>query len=367
MHFAFRRVAALSLLFLSTACSFMGESDRFGAREVTFDQLEGWHQDDHLAALKTFNISCPVLARKPRDAKGSDIEISKATWRSLCADGEKAALSGNSATARQFFEKRFTPFRINNNGKEKGLFTGYYEPMLYGSRHKTKAFKYPVYALPADIKKPYYTHAQIQKGALKNRGLELAWVDDPVMLFFMQIQGSGRIRLNDDSVMHVGYAGQNGYEYQSLGKIMGDENLLPKDKINFFTIRQWLYDNPTKAIELMSRNPSYVFFKAMDREGAVGAVGVVLTPRRSIAIDSKYIPYGLPVFMETTLPASQTAPESEFNRTMVAQDTGGAIRGPVRADIFFGVGETAEYMAGYMKGRGTYNLLVPKEAASQLK
>jgi membrane-bound lytic murein transglycosylase A len=171
----------------------------------------------------------------------------------------------------------------------------------------------------------------------------------------------------DGSVMHVGYAGQNGHEYVSLGKIMGDEGVLPKDKINFFTIRQWLYDNPSHAIEMMTRNPSYVFFKPIDREGAVGAVGVVLTPRRSLAIDSKYIPYGLPLFLETTLPGVHGGSATSFNRLMVAQDTGGAIRGPVRGDIFFGVGEEAEYLAGYMKNRGTYNLLVPKEAADQLR
>lgn len=148
---------------------------------------------------------------------------------------------------------------------------------------------------------------------------------------------------------------------------MGEENILPKDQINFFTIRQWLYDHPAEAIKLMQRNPSYVFFKILDREGAIGSVGAVLTPWRSMAVDNRFIPYGLPIYLETELPAMPGAGvATPFKRVMVAQDTGGAIRGPVRGDIFFGTGSSAEYMAGYMKGRGVYNLLVPKESAHQL-
>ena len=203
-----------------------------------------------------------------------------------------------------FFEQHFTPFRITNNGKEQGLFTGYYEPVLYGSLKKQGRYVYPLYMVPPELAthKPYYTQSEINHGALAHRGLELVWVDDPVMRFFLQIQGSGRVRLEGGKEMLVGYAGQNGHAYVSLGKIMGDEGLMDKDQINFFTLRQWLYDHPDQAMEMMERNPSYVFFKELDLSGVVGAAGAVLMPERSLAVDSKYIPYGLPLFMETELP-----------------------------------------------------------------
>lgn len=361
---------ALALLALLPACSLSGpEPDKFGAREVSFAEMDGWAQDNHLEALASFNASCPVLARKPRaQTSGSGIKIPASVWSSLCDEAKFVEKKADPQAARQFFEFRFVPYRVNNRGKETGLFTGYYEPMLYGSYTRKGPYQYPVYAAPANMKKPYFSHAQINKGALRGKGLELAWVDDPVMLFFMQIQGSGRIRMVDGSVLHVGYAGQNGHEYLSIGKVMGDEGILPKDQINFFTIRQWLYDNPKRAFSVMERNPSFVFFKKSDKKGAVGAVGVELTPRRSVAIDSKHIPYGLPVFISTELPSATSGGAGQpFKATLIAQDTGGAIRSPVRGDIFFGVGMTAEYMAGNMKGRGTYELLVPREVAYQLR
>lgn len=362
MFFASKKTIHLIVLLLLAACG-----DRFGARQVTFGELQGWESDNHVQALETFTKSCPVFARKPRKATdGSDIEISAPIWQSLCHEAEWSKTSPEQA--RFFFENRFTPFRINNRGKEQGLFTGYYEPVLYGSYKRKHDFQYPVYAVPPELKdsKPYYTHAEINAGALRGRRLELLWVDDPVMLFFTQIQGSGRVRMTDGRELYLGYGDGNGHPYVSLGKIMGDENMLPKDQINFFTIRGWLYQNPGVAIALMERNPSYVFFKLRDGP-AVGAAGAELTPQRSIAVDPKYIPYGLPLFMETKIPGPNGLAAQDFHRTVIAQDTGGAIRSPVRADIFFGPGDEAEYLAGYMKGRGVYSLLVPNEIADQLK
>jgi len=359
-----QRLLSLILLLLSTACA---ETDHFGAREMTFEQLDGWQNDNHAEALSTFISSCEIFARKARPrTTGSGIQVSEGVWQSLCDDAKIAEVSAEPP--KVFFENRFVPFRVNNNGKEQGLFTGYYEPILYGSLKKQGDFKYPLHLAPSELasSKPYYTHEEINNGALKNRHLEFVWVDDPVMKFFMQIQGSGRVRLPNHREMYIGYADGNGQPYVSLGKIMGDEGYLPKDQINFFTIRQWLYDHPRQAIKLMERNPSYVFFKERDIP-AVGAAGVSLTPQRSIAVDPKYIPYGLPVYMEAELPALPGKMPTPFERLMIAQDTGGAIRGPVRADIFFGPGDQAEYLAGYMKNRGVYNLLVPKELADQLR
>lgn len=364
------RIGALILLLCAGACSTGSPPpERFASGEVTFADLKDWPADDHAQALDVFLSSCDILAKKSKAATASsNLQIPETVWRSLCDDA-RSQPRGDTNAARLFFERRFVPYRVSNDGKEKGLFTGYYEPVLYGSRRKSGHFIYPLYAPPADIKtrKPHYSHAEIDQGRLAGKGLEVAWVDDPVMLFFLQIQGSGRIRYGDGSEQLMGYAGQNGHPYQSLGKIMGDEGRLPKDQINFFTLRQWLYDHPTEALSMMERNPSYVFFKPLNRAGAVGAVGNVLTPRRSMAVDSRYIPYGLPLYLETELPGPAGAASAPFRRIMVAQDTGGAIRGPVRGDIFFGGGNDAEYLAGFMKGKGIYSLLVPREISYQMR
>lgn len=363
-----RQLFALSLLFAASACALFKPQDHFGSREVTFDALPGWQQDNHQEALAVFLSSCEVFARKARpQSEGSGLKISESVWRSLCDDGARSQLSNEQA--RLFFERRFVPFRVNNNGKEQGLFTGYYEPVLYGSYKKHGDFIYPLYAAPPELKdsKPFLSREEIDGGALKGRHLEIIWVDDPVMIFFMQIQGSGRVRLMNGQQVQLGYADGNGQPYVSLGKIMGDEGLIAKDQVNFFTIRQWLYDHPQQAFAMMQRNPSYIFFKKLDKLGAVGAAGVPLTPKRSLAVDSKHIPYGLPLYLEAQLPPWPGQAPEDFSRLMVAQDTGGAIRGPVRGDVFFGSGDEAEYMAGYMKNRGFYSILVPREAAYQLR
>lgn len=349
---------ALSLgLLLLTACT-TERPDHFEATPITFKDLKGWQNENHAEALASFTNSCAILAAKPRPkTEKSGITISADIWQRLCAD------AAGAKDARVFFETHFQPYRIANWGNEKGLFTGYYEPLLYGSLKKQGDFKYPVYAVPEELKnqKPYFTREEIDNGALAGRGLEIVWVDDPVMLFFMHIQGSGRIRLRDGHEFIVGYADQNGNAYATLGKIMADEGLMPKDNINFFTLRQWLYDHPDQAFEMMQRNPSYVFFKRQDNTEIVGAIGAPLMPKRSLAVDFRHIPYGLPLYLETTLPAMPGVAEHPFERLVIAQDTGGAIRKPVRGDVFFGHGQEAEYLAGYMKQKGRYALLMPKE------
>ncbi|MBI1237045.1 MAG: murein transglycosylase [Alphaproteobacteria bacterium] len=365
---ALRHTASAGLILLLAGCALFKPEDKFGAREASFSDLPGWQEENHAEALGVFLVSCETQAKKPEvRAKTSGIAITQGVWRSLCAEAVSA--QGNPQAARAFFERRFIPFRINNNGREEGLFTGYYEPLLYGSPHRHGDFRYPVYALPPDIREgtPYLSRDEIERGALSGRGLELMWVDDPVMLFFLQIQGSGRVRFMDGREMRVGYAGKNNHPYVALGKIMREEKLLPEDGIHFFSIRQWLYMNREQAFPMMARNPSYVFFRLVEGAGPIGSVGVPLTPYRSLAVDSRYIPYGLPLFLETELAGEPQRPPMPFSRLMVAQDTGGAIRGPVRGDIFFGAGDTAEYYAGYMKSKGRYNLLVPREVAAQLR
>jgi membrane-bound lytic murein transglycosylase A len=358
------RLSWLISLFFLCSCALLKEPDHFGARAVAFADLPDWQNDDQAEALSAFLSSCDVLSKTPKpQSPGSNLQISAALWQSLCADAAQSPYA-----PREFFERRFTPYRVNNNGFEEGLFTGYYEPVLYGAYHRYGDFQYPLYMAPPDLTEggQYYTHAEINNGKLNGKKLEVVWVDDPVMRFFLQIQGSGRVKLTNGKTLQVGFAGKNGQPYVSIGKIMGDEGLLPKDQINFFTIRQWMYQHPDRAFALMERNPSYVFFKVVDRPSAVGAVDAVLTPARSLAVDSTYIPYGLPVYLETELPPEPERDPTPFKHLMVAQDTGGAIKGPVRADIFFGTGDEAEYMAGYMARKGVYTLLVPKEIAGQI-
>lgn len=360
----------LPFLILSACLTLQGcaQPDHFAARPIAYNAISGWQSDNYAAALSAFTASCPNMLAAPQvPATGSGLAVPLPVWQSLC--NEAASISKNDPQAAQaFFERRFSAWRVNNNGKEEGLFTGYYEPVLYGSLRKGGDFQYPVYIAPPELKtsKPYYTREEIEGGALAGRKLELVWVDDPVMLFFLHIQGSGRVKLKNGHEIRIGYADQNGRDYVGLGKIMGDENILPSDQINFFTIRQWLYDNRAQALPMMERNPSYVFFRKIDGPGPIGGSGAPLTPQRSIAVDKRYIPYGLPVFLETDLPPEPQQQPVSFHRLMVAQDTGGAIKGPVRADIFFGAGDEAEYLAGYMKGHGAYDLLVPKEIESQL-
>lgn len=358
------QLLSIVLLLMLGGCAFFTPPDKFGAQPVTFNELSGWETDDHTPALDAFIASCTVLAKSPKaESSGSGLSLSPTQWQSLCVDAAQSRQA-----PRAFFERRFLPYRVNNNGREEGLFTGYYEPVLYGAYRRYGDFQYPLYMAPPELVEGerYLTHADINTGALDKRRLEIVWVDDPVMRFFLQIQGSGRVKLTNGKTLYVGYAAKNGHAYVAVGKIMAEEALLPRDQINFFTIRQWMYNNPDRAFALMERNPSYVFFKVREEKGAVGAVGALLTPARSLAVDSRYIPYGLPVYLETELPPEPQREPVPFKRLMVAQDTGGAIKGPVRGDIFFGTGDEAEYLAGYMARKGVYSLLVPKEIIGQI-
>lgn len=284
---------------------------------------------------------------------------------------------------RQFFESRFTPFRVvNPDGSHSGLITGYYEPLLKGSRFPTPRFRFPVYGMPDDLLTidlgslhpdlkslrlrgrlagnrvvPYFSRAEIEEGEALVKGRELLWVDDPVELFFLQIQGSGRVRLNSGEVVRLGYADQNGHPYRSIGRILVERGELTLDEASMQGIQAWGRRNPDKLSELLNQNPSYVFFRELPKylPGPLGSLGVPLTAGRSLAIDPRAIPQGAPVFLSTTWPNSS----KPLNRLMLAQDTGGAIRGAVRADFFWGFGEEAGNLAGKMKQAGRLWVLLP--------
>lgn len=308
---------------------------------LDFDDLNGWNFDNHEKALETFLITCP-------DLRGPD-------WRSLCA------LAQEKPDAKTFFELFFRPMLIENGSR--ALFTGYYEPELDGSLRPTPRYRYPVYREPraAKVSNPWLTRREIETGDfMRGKGHEIAWVDDPVELFFLQIQGSGRIRLPDGSRIRVGYGGSNGHEYRSIGVELVRRGIFDVHQVSAQVIKNWVKRNPEKGRELLFHNPSYVFFRRIDHipaeSGPLGAMNRPVTPKRTIAVDPAYVPLGAPVWVEKE-------GASSFNRLMVAQDTGSAIKGPQRADIFFGTGDAAGRAAGRLRDPGRMVVLLPIQRA----
>ena len=346
-----------------------------------WSDLPGWERDDLTAAWPAFLQSCRGLASKPQWA----------SWRAVCDEARTLQNAGTSAI-RRFFESRLTPYLATNpDGSTRGLVTGYYEPLLRGSRTPTVKFAQPVLGVPPDLLTidlgdvlpdlknmrlrgrlvgnrvvPYYSRAEIVERKLANVYPDkvLLWVDDPVELFFLQIQGSGRVKLPDGSMVRLGYADQNGHPYKAIGRVLAERGDLPIEQASMQGIQAWARANPSRLAELLNTNPSYVFFREMPRpanatDGPQGALGVPLTPGRSIAVDPRNVPLGAPVYLATTQPLS-TKP---LNRLVMAQDTGGAIRGAVRADFFWGFGADAGAQAGRMKQQGQMWVLLPTEMA----
>jgi peptidoglycan lytic transglycosylase A len=366
--------------------------DRLTLAATDFAQLPGWHEDGEGAALAALRKSCDVFAKQPADTPVGPAGLAgtAADWRAPCATAARLD-PADDAAARRFFEAEFEPFRLANNNDPAGLFTGYYEAELRGSRRHEGLFTTPLLKRPADLVMvelgrfrpawrgeriagrvengqlaPYASRAEIERGALAGRHLDLFWVDDPVDAFFLQIQGSGRIRLPDGSVARVGYDGQNGQPYVPIGRLLVERGALSRDDVSMQTIRAWLAAHPGEAAALMDENPSYVFFRemagAVDGEGPLGAQGVALTAGRSLAVDRAFLPLGVPLWLDLADPAERNG---RLRRLVIAQDTGGAIRGPVRGDLFWGFGPHAAERAGMMKDRGTYYLLLPRNVAAR--
>ncbi len=318
-------------------------SSELSYKILSFGDLSGWSEDDHNAALDVFRNTCG-------DMKDPD-------WRSLCA------ASRDQSDARAFFELFFRPVLIED-GKD-ALFTGYFEPELDGSRYRSSRFRYPVYAYPREAaNKPWLTRRQIlQGGAMAGRGLEIAYVDDPVELFFLQIQGSGRIRLDEGGVLRVGYAGANGHPYRSIGQELVRRGTYESHQVSAEVIKNWVRRNPVLGQELLFHNPSYVFFREVNRvpaeKGPLGAMNRSITTLRTVAVDPKFTPLGAPVWIEKE-------GQSPITRLMVAQDTGSAIKGAQRADIFFGTGDEAGREAGRLKDPGRMVVLLPIQRAYAL-
>lgn len=309
----------------------------------------------------------------------------RTSWQAACAEAQTLA-PVDSASVRAFFERNFSPWQIKSStGADDGLITGYYEALLKGGLNPAPG-RVPIYAVPDDLLtldlaglypevkglrlrgrlegktvKPYWSRAEIDQGKAPTEGKVLAWADDAVDAFFLQIQGSGRIELEDGTLLRLAYAEQNGHPYKSIGKWLVDQGEMTLDQASMESIRAWGQAHPERLQEMLEANPSYVFFRVLadNTGGAIGALNVPLTDEASIAVDPKFTPLGTPVYLSTTRPGSKDA----MNRLVHAQDTGGAIRGPIRADFFWGFGKAAGAQAGNMKQRGQMWLLWPKGAA----
>ena len=341
---------------------------------VDWQQLDGWPAADVTRSLDAFLQSCRVLRHK----KG---------WIDVCQEAE--VLSGESNdTLIAFFEQRFIPHRVHNDdGSDTGTITGYYVPEMSGSRIRTERYKNPIYRVPDDLLTidlssvypelegyrlrgrlegnrvvPYYTRFELDQNIEALNGNELLWVEDPVELFFLHIQGSGSIRFDNGKNVMINYGNQNGHPYRSIGKLLIERGAMTRNQMSMQNIRAWARKNPEQVAALLGENPSYIFFRELPDEMTTppGSLGVPLTPEVSIAIDPRTIPLGAPVFLSTTWPYNP----KPLNRLMVAQDTGGAIKGGVRADFFWGMGHEAGALAGRMKQDGKMWVLLPRPTAA---
>lgn len=353
---------------------------------VSFSALSGWGDDKDMAdAIPALQKSCVKISKHaPAQSFGPlPYAGTYADWQKICRDLE-ARTPVNTLAARQFMQDNFTPYAVEAAGKDgaQGLFTGYYEPLLHGSLQKSARYDVPLYARPSnlitvnlgDFKKalkgqtvmgrvageklvPYYTRAQIDAGALAGAAQSVVWVDNAVDAFFLHIQGSGIVQMEDGTLLRVGYAAQNGRAYTAIGKTLVEKGALKKENVSMQSIRAWLETHPAEAPAVMDVNQSFVFFRALASEGPLGAEGVALTPARSLAIDRHVLPYGAPVWLDAQPPETGGA---RLQRLMVAQDTGGAINGAVRGDFFWGSGAVATHNAGVMKSQGRYYIFLPK-------
>jgi membrane-bound lytic murein transglycosylase A len=355
---------------------------------VQWADLDGWANDDHAAAFATFLASCRVLTTT-RQRTGRDDSPFADALREVCVRA-LAAIPLDDDGARKFFEDNFVLLRINKLGDSAGFLTGYYEPIIEGSRVPTGQFTAPLYRRPPNLvvsgrrklgdafpskgvkvgrrvgrRKivPYYDRGEIEDGALDGWHLEICWLHDPVDVLFAQIQGSARIRLEDGTILRVNYDSHNGWPYTPVGRVMIERNLLPKDQVSMQSIREWMEANPDAAKDVRRQNKSYVFFRITNlstEDEAIGAEGAPLVPGRSIAVDHSVHAYGTPFFITADLPIANEKTPTKFRRLVFGQDTGSAIVGPARADIYFGAGDEAARMAGRIKNSGEFMMLVPR-------
>jgi membrane-bound lytic murein transglycosylase A len=354
---------------------------------VAFADLDGWADDDHAAAFAAFRKSCAVVVKRTKKRKGLALD---GALREVCPRALKLPAGIEREAARRFFEENFRPVRISRLGEGEGFLTGYYEPEVEGSRTATPDFSVPIYRKPHELavrvrkvvrRKPaqrrtarraaqraalFHERAAIDDGALKGRELEICWVREPADAFFIHIQGSARVRLENGSILRLNYAAQNGHTYTAIGRFLIEKGIVTRDDMSMERIRTFVAEHPEEGHALMRLNKSYVFFREAselppDAE-AVGAQGIPLSRGRSLAVDRKIHAFGSPFWIAAALPLENEGTVAPFRRLMIAQDTGGAIVGPARGDIYFGAGSEAGAVAGRIKHPGRFYLLVPRAA-----
>ncbi|MBA2656222.1 MAG: MltA domain-containing protein [Tatlockia sp.] len=360
-------------------------------KQRSFADLPGWESAKVKKSLLAFQISCKTFIRQdPEQAVGSEyIDLKAKDWQPACR--EALAINPISETlARKFFQDWFTPIEFSNKEPVHGLFTGYYMASLHGSRIRTAEYNVPIYGLPSTMLTinlelfdpglknrhvigrivgkqvvPFHTRAEINSGAIDKTAPVLVWVNSHVDRLFLEIQGSGTVDLTDGTSMYLGYAAQNGAPYTAIAKVLIDQGVMTRDNASMQHIKRYLEANPSKMHEVLNKNKSFVFFHTLEKEEALGAQGVALTPGYSLAVDRKWIPLGAPLWLKTTRPGNLNPEHEEtLQRLMIAQDTGGAIRGLVRGDVYWGAGEIATFIAGHMKNKGHYWLLLPRHTVT---
>jgi membrane-bound lytic murein transglycosylase A len=354
-------LAAAGLLSACADGTGPANEQRVAMAPISFNEIAGWTDDKHAEALVSFRRSCPKLTAGVDTRIATDggfKTITPAEWKKIC-DSAAAVRAGDDRGSRLFFEENFRPLVVQVPGK----FTGYFEPEMRGSKVPSRLFTVPVYKRPPDLTdKPYYTRAEIEQGALKGKGLEIAYVQDPVSLFEVQVQGSGRIHLAEGGVINLGFDGSNNRPYTTIGNVLIEMGVFKtKEAATWPAIRDWLKRNPQRARDVMRRNERYIFFKDTRTGGAIGAQGVPLTAQRSMAVDTAFTPYGTPIWIDTVRPVVRRQSSESYRRLMIAQDAGAAIQGPARGDVFFGGGAQAAEWAGRMNSDGRAIVLVPNK------
>jgi len=351
-----------------------------------WEDLDGWRSDDHASAFVTFQASCRPIVRS---RSSNDERPIRAALHSVCERAVKTGPLGQEA-ARKFFESNFLPIRIRKLGDTAGFLTGYYEPIVDGSRFPTREFTVPLYRRPPDLlaagaSRPggpfpnsgrafrrtsagdlvsYYDRGEIEDGALDGKHLEICWLRSATEAVIIQIQGSARVKLEDGTMLRINYDAHNGYPYVPVGRVLIDRNIIPREEMSLQRIREWMQSNPDEAKDVRRQNRSMVFFRIVglnDDGEARGAQGIPLSAGRSIAVDKALHVYGTPFFIEADLPLAGARASTPFRRTMIAQDTGSAIVGPARADLYFGAGDEAGQIAGRVRQAGRFALLLPRD------
>ena len=381
-------IAAASFV-LSGVCAAADEPFKLPDSQLeptTWKALAGWTADDHLAAFAAFQASCQAFRKlkSPQDER----PVYNALWQ-VCRRATNAKPADRNA-ARRFFEDNFRPVRISKLGESEGFLTGYFEPVVQGSRFPSPEFSVPLYRRPRDLVAqghatgtdnfpnkgvavgrfnenhelvPYHDRGEIEEGALDGQKLEICWLRDPFEALSISIQGSARVILEDGTPLRINYDAHNGYPYTAVGRVLIERNLVPREEMSMQRIRDWMAANPDEAPKVRAPNRSFIFFRitGLSNDGEpAGAQGIPLTPLRSIAVDKIHV-YGTPFFIEANLPIDSAKPVTNFRRLMIAQDTGSAIVGPARADLYWGAGDDAGRIAGRIRHPGRFVMLLPRE------